>query len=399
MNRPSRSGGARTADVAATSTGGALGTGLLILGIVLAALIGLWLVVNAVGGDLRAGGFMLGLIFLAVFSLPLIGAGWFLRQRGRVEVAETETFSERRAVLDADAAMRRALVRDTERLLADLGSSLPALPPAAADDARRAVRVLRDVREDLSRPGYNATTWLDSAAGLGPEQLANVRRYDDLVSAQVRQLRESAEHLKRDPQAATALAEGADQLAERVREREALMGRGREAAALRPQELLAAGASPRQRIADPIDLNLEDAVSYLGNDYLVRAIVEYFGGGRRWRAYQLHDGKRERWLEVGPGGDLLMLDPAEAPAGAGDTVTYEGQTLPLVDRGTATVGIRSAAGSQDSVLVEYRRYRAGITTLVSERWPDGPRASAGSPLAREDLDLWTKPPAAEQPGT
>ena len=30
-----------------------------------------------------------------------------------------------------------------------------------------------------------------------------------------------------------------------------------------------------------------------------------------------------------------------------------------------------------------------------ERWPDGPRTLAGRSVAPEDLQLWTKPPAAE----
>jgi hypothetical protein len=165
--------------------------------------------------------------------------------------------------------------------------------------------------------------------------------------------------------------------------------------------LLAAGARPRRRLERPLDLRVEDAVSYERADYLVRAIVTYFAGGRDWKAYQLHDGKQERWLEArAEGNDLAWYEPVAVPDGAdgaGDaTVSLNGIGFDAGERGTATASIDSAAGQREGVFVEYRRYAAPSgSRLVVERWPDGPRALLGGPIAIEDLQLWTKPPATE----
>jgi hypothetical protein len=182
-----------------------------------------------------------------------------------------------------------------------------------------------------------------------------------------------------------------------VAERETLLGRGRLAAPLSPQELLEVGATPRRRIDDPVRLSLEDAVSHEGEDYVVRGVLDYFGGGRRWRAYQLHDGRQERWLEVRADGNHLvwLARRTEAIAPEGDTVTLDGISYRQSDRGAASVSIESAAGRQEGVLVDYRRFGADSNVLSLETWPDGPRTLAGQNVTREDLDLWTKPAPAE----
>jgi len=205
--------------------------------------------------------------------------------------------------------------------------------------------------------------------------------------------------LRADPAAADTLAGASQLLAQHVAEREALLGRGREAPAMRPQEMLDAGVVPRRRLEDPVHLALEDAVSYDGKDYVVRGVIDYFGGGRRWRSYQLHDGKEERWLEVrGNRADLCWLQRltgAGVPEATGDSVTWNATEYRLDDHGAASMSLETAAGRQDGALVEFRRYSAGTDVFVMERWPDGPRALAGGPVARENLDLWTKPVATE----
>jgi hypothetical protein len=245
----------------------------------------------------------------------------------------------------------------------------------------------------LARPGYSAAALLEGTAGLSREQLASVRRYDDLLTAEVRRVSDLSAHQGSD----ATLVEAAGLLAQHVAEREALLGRGRVAAPLRPQEMLEAGLAPRRRIDDPVRLALEDAVSYEGADYVVRGVLDYFAGGRRWRVYQLHDGKVERWLEVqADGAELAWLTRlAEAVRVTGDTTTHDGVEYRTADRGTATVSIESAAGRQEGVLVGFRRLTSGNDVLTVEDWPDGPRTLAGRSTAREDLDLWTKPAAAE----
>jgi hypothetical protein len=388
-----------------SSGGGMLGTALMAGGAGLLVLVALWQLSFVASGTQRFSTVIFVMAITAVICAPLIGGGWYLRTKGRQEALDTGIYVERRAVLDADAALRRQLVRDIEQQLGDLRRAAGSLSGAGRESAQRAQRILTDVREDLARPGYSAATWLESAAGLGAQQLADVRRYDDLVAAQVRRIGDLSARLD-DNDTATALTESATELAERVREREALLGRGRQAAALSPQELLTAGASARRRVESPVELGLEDAVSYDGEDYVVRATLSYFGGGRRWKVYQLLDGKNERWLDVRPGEtDLLFLERIvagqagyDAPPSSRDdaSLSYEGEQYTREERGSATVDIASAAGEQHGVLVDYQRFRtAANDVLVLEQWPDGPRALLGRSVAREDLDLWTKPPATQ----
>jgi hypothetical protein len=328
---------------------------------------------------------------------PAIGAGFYLRGRGAQDAAEGAVFAERRAVLDADATLRRELVRELEQVLRAVGDASRTLSGNEAQAAERAQRLLADVRDDLARPGYSSATWLDTGAGLTSTELVNVRRYDDLVSSETRRLGDLGARLRSDPATASVLAEAAELLAAHVAEREALLGRGKLAPALRPQEMLEAGAVPRRPVDDPVSLRLADAVSYEGGDYVVRGVLDYFGGGRRWRVYQLHDGKQERWLDVRAEGTQLawlarVADPSVPRA---DSVTLDGVEYRLTDRGAASVGIESAAGRQDGVLVEYRRLTAGDDVLTDEEWPDGRRVLVGRSVAREDLQLWTKPAASE----
>ena len=383
---------------AAPTTGSALGTALLVLGAALGALILLWLLANVATGQARAGGFVFGLFFLVIIALPLLFAGWYLRGRGAAEAVEAETFSARRGVLDDDRVVRRELGRELEQRLAGLLEAGRSLPADEAELLAGARGRLQELARDVANPGYDTVSWLEhTASRLDDTQLANVRRYGDLVLEEARRLGDLERDLGRGPNAPARLAEAADSLARHYREREALLGRGQQAAALSPQEMLAAGAQFRRPLATPLDLHLDDAVSYEGGDYLVRAILTYFAGGRSWKTYQLFDGKQERWLEVRTeGADVRWYEARSALSDQGAVLTVDGQEFRQEESGSATVGIESAAGTREGVFVEYRRYASSTgDRLVVERWPDGPRTMAGRQVAPEDLQLWTKPAAAE----
>jgi hypothetical protein len=398
MSEREGSGGPGKFSATTTTTGGALGLGLMALGTVLGLLILAWLAVNLAGGVLRGGGFVIGLMLLAVLALPLLGAGWYLRRQARAESREAAILSRRRAALDADRVVRRELARELEQRAAGLLSTAAGLPGDQVPTLRATSRRLQELAEDVSRPGYDATTWLDrSAAGAElDQQLETVRRYDDLVIQQARRLEAVQREVGRAPDALDRLTQEVDALEARVAEREALFGRGRRAASLTPQELLAAGARPRQRVETPLELNLEDAVTYELDDYLVRAVLTYFAGGRSWRAYQLHDGKQERWLEVRAAGHELSWYRSPPATGtlSDDAVEVDGTTFTAAERGSATVDIESTAGRQTGALVDFRRYTGPDSErLVLEQWHDGVRALVGRPIAVEDLQLWKKSPA------
>jgi hypothetical protein len=404
----------------ASSSSGALGTGLLIIGAVVGVLLLLWLLANLFGGQLGAGGLIFGLIILVVVAGPLLWAGWYLRGRAVAERAEADVYTARRAVLDNDRVVRRELARELEQRSTGIDQVAGSLPAGDGAAARQASGRLRDVMQDVLAPGYDSTTWLEqTAARLDAGKLDQLRRYDDLVLEEARRLDGLTRDLGRDPQAPRRLAENVDLLAQHVREREALLGRGERGSGLAPQEILAAGAAPRRRLETPLELRLEDAVSYQTDDYLVRGLITYFAGSRQWRMYQLRDGSQERWLEVrANGADLGWYElrpagaagggaagsagepsglPATTGEGGAGPVTLDGVTYTPTESGSASLGVESAAGRREGVFVEFQRFRGpdDQQRLVVERWPDGTRVLVGEGISRDDLELWTKPTTTE----
>ena len=412
-----RASGRATDARGTTTTGGALGTGLLVLGAALGALILLWLLLNLFGGQISAGGLLFALIFAVPLVGALVGAGWYLRQRGVAEQAEARVYTTRQGVLDNDRVVRRELARELEQRAAGLERAAGALPAPEAETARDVAGRLREVMQDVQAPGYDASTWLEQTASrMDAGQLQAVRRYDDLVLEEARRLEGTATALGRDPQAAQRLENETALLSQHVREREALLGRAERGSGMAPQEILAAGVAPRRRLSTPLELGLEDAVTYQLDDYVVRGIVTYFAGAREWRTYQLHDGKQERWLEVrGNGADVGWYELQPRSPGAGTdgvggadgaggaqeterTDSAEGNAAggAPAEAGSATVGVESAAGRRDGVFVEYQRFvRPDGSRRVVERWPDGTRVLTGQAISRDDLDLWTKPAESE----
>ena len=255
--------------------------------------------------------------------------------------------------------------------------------------------------QDVQAPGYDASTWLEQTASrMDASQLQAVRRYDDLVLEESRRLEATGAGLGRDPQAAQRLESEAALLAQHVREREALLGRAERGSGMAPQEILAAGAAPRRRLSTPLELGLEDAVTYQLDDYVVRGIISYFAGAREWRTYQLHDGKQERWLEVrGNGADVGWYELATAqPSGGGGRSggrrterTGRRRRPDRPPRGSRAPPGAGTASSWSTGATSGRTDRAGW-------WSAGQTGCGCSPartISRDDLDLWTKPAESE----
>ena len=363
----------------ATTTGGALGTGLLILGAALGSLIMLWLLLNLFSGQISAGGLLFALIFAVPLVGALIGAGWYLRQRGATEQAEASVYSTRQGVLDNDRVVRRELARELEQRAAGLERTAGALPAPEAGTAREVAGRLREVMQDVQAPGYDASTWLEQTASrMDASQLQAVRRYDDLVLEEARRLEGTAAGLGRDPQAAQRLESEAALLSQHVREREALLGRAERRSGMAPQEILAAGVAPRRRLSTPLELGLEDAVTYQLDDYVVRGIVTYFAGAREWRTYQLHDGKQERWLEVrGNGAEVGWYELQPRSPGAG------------------TEGMGGAEGAQETKRTESAD---GAQPEGPQRRPDRPPWGWRAPPGAGTASSWSTSASSGQTG-
>lgn len=379
------------------SSGGSLGTALIGVGVGLLALATLWRLSIVLSGNASVSSLIFFVVLALIVAGPFIGAGFYLRNRGAQEAGEATVFAQRRAVVDADVTLRREVGRELDQTLQAIERGARSLTGEAAASARRAQRLLTDARDDLAQPGYSVASLLEGSAGLSADQLASVRRYDDLIASQARRLGELSQRLPANGAGAVSLADAAELFVTHVSERETLLGRGQLAATMRPQEMLEAGAIPRRRVEDPVALRLEDAVTYDGADYVVRGVLDYFGGGRRWRSYQLHDGRNERWLEArAEGAQLTWLERhAETLDATSGPLTLNGTTYAPTERGAATVSIESAAGRQEGVLVDYQRFASGPDALAVETWPDGQRVLVGRTVAREDLDLWTKPATTE----
>ena len=163
--------------------------------------------------------------------------------------------------------------------------------------------------------------------------------------------------------------------------------------------LLRAG-KPAHGVAAIRNVAVGDAVTASdGTDYLVEGVATCFAEGQTWKlAHLVPSGPsvRDRWLYIGPAGlDLGLLEEVEAPS-TSQTLRVDGQDLPRVAMGTATVDVESQAGSARGVLVTVARYASDTAMGIVENWPDGARhAYVGRSIKPSDVEVW---PAAAVPG-
>jgi hypothetical protein len=105
------------------SSGRLLGTILIVAGLVIAAVAGLWLMLGMGEGNLRGSGAVFGLLFVVlVLVAPLVGGGIFFLSRGRAEDAAYARVRGQRQLLDmittrgqisiADAAIELGMTRN-----------------------------------------------------------------------------------------------------------------------------------------------------------------------------------------------------------------------------------------------------------------------------------------------
>lgn len=163
------------------NSGKALGTALVITGLALAAVAVAWLMANVLSGALQPGGFVLGLFFLTLFILPMVLVGIFLRRRGAAEAAEVASFEERRKLFEGDRILRQTLRRESGHAAELVGSRASQLQGEASELLKQVQRVLEGLAEEASQPVGEAD-WLH-AAFLGPQDVRDVERYDDLLLA------------------------------------------------------------------------------------------------------------------------------------------------------------------------------------------------------------------------
>ncbi len=360
------------------NSGRMMGTALLVTGVVLGLLGVAWMVANAAAGILEPGGFVLGLIFLAVFVVPMVLAGLFLRRRGAAEELDAAAFEQRRRQLERDKIFRQLLQRESHRAGESLGSMASGSEGETRESLAQARVALAELEETASEPVREAA-WLE-AAPLDARDERNVARYDDLLLAGIRRIRETAGREQR-PDAVTAqeLLRLARSAQRQFALRQDLVLRGRSLPASSPLHLLK-GEVPERGRTSPESLRPGAAVSVGSDDYLVTARLTYFAEGREWYALALRGEEGERRLQVQPGADeVLFMEPAKA-----DRVPER-----VEESGAASVSVDGLGSGAEGVVVEYRRTRRE-DGLVGwwERWPEGERGYIGRPKGLHELQLW-----------
>ncbi|MFN0072472.1 MAG: DUF4178 domain-containing protein [Chloroflexota bacterium] len=366
------------------NSGRALGVGLIVLGAVLGALVLVWLVVNAGTGDLQAGGFVFGLIILAVLALPPVGAGLVLMRRAAAEQVEQERFERRRQVLEADQMFRTTIARD----LRQLERRLVEMPGRSAAVVRASSRV-RDLVDDVEQVGYDQATWHD-AVQLEDGDLDSLRRYDDLLQQGLRRTEAQVDALSDGAEGAeTALITALQQWDETLAQRQDLLLRGKRAVTAAPGELLQ--ARPSRGAGDVTRLKIADAVSVSGDDYLVELSVTYFGGGKTWWLHRVRSGPNERWLHVSPEGlSVTLATTIESPGDPrSEMIRYKGSACRPTEEGDATATISGPEAQQEGIAVHYWRFAAPDgSALTVEHWPDEQRAYVGKPVKPGSLEIF-----------
>ncbi|MGE5619003.1 MAG: hypothetical protein ACM3US_07050 [Sphingomonadaceae bacterium] len=356
-----------------------LGTGLIAVGLVLGALLLLWLAVNAVAGVLAPGGFVLGLFLLALFVVPLLLVGAYVLRRGAEEAVSASAFERRRTLLERDRLFRQVLQREVRRALQLVSARAAEAQGEAAASLRRAQQTLEGLADEASQPVREAD-WLH-AASLGPQDVRDVERYDDLLLAGIRRIEETAvqEAEATRPETARLLEELSHSAARQFDLRQDLVLRGRRLPSVAPLHLLRAEIPGRRPVA-PENLGPGGAVSHGEQDYLVTAHVTYFMAGRDRHALVLRGQEGERRLLVEPGADrALLLDPVPSERLRGGAV----------ESGTASASIDSLSGRAEGVVVDYRRTREeGGQVGWWERWPEGERGFLGTEERLSDFEFW-----------
>jgi uncharacterized protein DUF4178 len=342
-----------------------LGYGLLGGSAGLTMLLLLWLATSGA----QAGGVVLGLVLIFVLAGPLAGAGWYVLARASADVVEERAFVSKQRVVDADKLFRTQLAVELSQLAAAPG--LPAEPLR-----RLAAQLVLTEHDEIAR--YEVIQLSDS-------QVALLKEYDDLVWQRVRWLRD---HGGANETAREAVA----QLQQAIDQRSDLLLRGRQAASVEPSALLE--ASPRAESTAVEALDVGDAITYEGSDYVVEGLATGFSNGQTWKlAHLVPSGaaSHDCWLSVAPGGLnvawLESLTPPPLPAVS--HVVVQGTSLPLAGSRSAVTRVSSTAGTATGVLVRSWDYRAGSLVGLVEEWADGSvHAYAGRSITPDAVQVW-----------
>lgn len=124
-----------------------------------------------------------------------------------------------------------------------------------------------------------------------------------------------------------------------------------------PLDALHTKAPPPQELVALGTLNINDAVSYAGSDFIVSGKITYSVPTGTFWAFLLSDRTKPRWLRVGPAGQISVCVETEqdVPDPAPETLNLSGVTFTRETTGTANVSVEGPGGSKRGS-VKYNRY-------------------------------------------
>ncbi len=165
------------------------------------------------------------------------------------------------------------------------------------------------------------------------------------------------------------------------RARPAQLGRGRGSRAQGPKSVR--------------NLEVNDIVTYLGQDFMVEGKLIFEEDGDEWYEYMLVDGADVRWLCVEED-DVLELSlykvVKDMPlrSDPGETVEYEGVRFIMQERGVARMRRLGRTGSRTAQTCGYWDYSSaggGELLLSVERWGQSYEVSVGQEIDEATLDV------------
>lgn len=267
------------------------------------------------------------------------------------------------------------------------------------DDMERAGLKLQRFIDRLRTASYGYAGWFDTAA-VREAELEQLYAFDHLltagvaeVSAGVDGIAEAVDAGEGVEGAVEALVATVDGLNRRFDQRRDLLAEGKK---VPPNELRAAlevASPPSPAFQALADLEVNDALTYDGIDYLIVARIAYDAQGTALYAYQLEDTGADRWLRVGPTSDeVALFDVVEEDVSAppAEVMDVGGETFRRTGAGQARAYLVGPGGRREG-LAEYWLYTSDSGgRLWIEKWGEDLRVHSGQPVDADQVKVWPR---------
>jgi hypothetical protein len=295
--------------------------------------------------------------------------GWYVLARATTDAVQERAFGSKQRVLAGDRQFRAKLVIQLRQL-----AVVPGFPGEQLE--RMADELAPAEHEEIAR--YDTIQLNDT-------QVAMLEQYDDLLWQRVRWLRDHAD-------GRASASEAVDQLQRSLDQRSDLLTRGRQAPSIAPSILLAAPARLGSAAVEALDVG--DAVTFEGSDYVLESVATGFSDGQTWKLTHVVPsgaGATESWLSVAHGGlDVAWLESlAPTPLPGTIQMLVQGASLPVAASRSAITRVSTSDGTTPGVLVRTWSYQAGSLVGLVEQWPDSVvHAYGGRSVTPDPVQVW-----------